>query len=261
MATQSWGGGVSGDWDTAGNWTSAKPGNNDTVLFPASTTRAVSSGQTDENAIDVDTLWFQEGFNANVGSSGNELTISADLLKFEGGGQLWFKAGDTVVDLAVIRARPATSGITSVYLNGTGTTDYTDMRIQRGNVAIGSNLSTVTKLWVGPDTIVSIASGSTITDYRQSGGVVTCDSTLTNAEICAGTFNLDTVVTGTTFDVYGGIANILFGGTHPLINLYGGFVDFTRSGTLKTVTTMNVYGGDYKYNELVTFTNPVNDYR
>ena len=116
MANQYWGGGVSGDWDTAGNWTSAKPGNNDNVIFPASTTQAITSGQTDENAIDVDLLWFQEGFDANVGSSGNELYISADKLIYEGGGQLWFKAGDTVCDLVIIKARPATSGITSVNL-------------------------------------------------------------------------------------------------------------------------------------------------
>lgn len=261
MATQAWGGGVSGSWDTAGNWTSAKPGNNDTVLFPASTTQAITSGHTDENAIDVDLLWVQEGFDQDIGASGSELYISADLLKFEGGGRLFFKAGDTVTDLAIIKARAASSGITSVVLNGTSTTDYTDVRIQRGKVSVGANLSTMASLRVGGDSDVTIAAGSTITDYAQYAGSVTNNSTLTNAVICDGIFNQDTVVTGTTFDVYGGQVNILTTGTHPLINIYGGFVDFTRSANLKTVTTLNVFGGDYKTNELVTFTNQPNNYR
>ena len=264
MATQYWGGGVSGAWTTAGNWTSAVPVDDDTVIFPATSTQAVTSAHTAENDVDVDLLWFQEGFDASIGSSGSELYISADKLIFEGGGQLWLKAGDTICDLVIIKARPATSGITSVYLNGTGTTDYTDIRIQRGNVAIGATLqgaaAAVPSLWVGGDSIVSVAAGSTFTTYRQNGGTVTCHSTLTGAVICGGVFNQDTVVTGTTFDVYGGAVNILTAGTHPLINLYGGFVDFTRSGNLKTVTALNVYGGDYKTNALVTHT-AINDYR
>jgi hypothetical protein len=258
MATKTWDSG-DGAYDTG--FGGGQPASNDTVIYPASNTQAVTSQHTDENAVDCDLIWWQQGYDANIGSSGNELYTSADKLIFEGGGQLWFKAGDTVCDLTIIKARPATSAITSVNLNGTGTTDYTDVRIQRGNVAIGASLSTMTSLWIGRDTIVSIAAGTTITDYRQSGGSVTCHSTLTNAEIQGGTFNLDTVVTGTAFDVRGGLVNILFGGTHPLINVYDGMLDLTQSGSLKTVTTLNMWGGDYKTNALVTFTNPVNDYR
>jgi len=264
MATQAWGGGT-GAWGTAGNWTSAVPLSNDTVLLPASTTQGVTSGQTTQNAVDPDLIWVQEGANYDIGSSGSELYISADLLKFEGGGKLFFKAGDTGVDLAIIKARAATSGITSVTLNGTGTTDYDAIHIQRGIVALGSTMVGVTgapiiTLTVGGDSSVTVGAGSTYTNYTQYGGTVTNNSTFTNTRIWGGTFNQDTAVTGTLFDVYGGTANILFGGTHPTINVYGGMVDFTRSASLKTITTLNMFGGSYKTNQLVTITT-LNDYR
>jgi len=265
MATEIWNGTTSGNWDTAGNWVTIKPAANDNVSFPASATQDITSGCDNENGIDVDELWIQEGANYNLGTVSVPVYISADLLKFEGGGSKFYKAGDTGCDLAIIKARPASSGITSVTLNGTGTTDYTDIRIQQGKVTVGPTLDAVAtgdvpSLRVMGDSEVTVSAGSTFTNYQQGGGVVTNHSTLTNAVICNGTFNQDTVVTGTTLDIWGGVVNILIAGTHPLINLYGGFLDLTRTSALKTVSVLNVYGGDYKTNGRVTLS-AVNDYR
>ena len=230
-------------------------------IFPASILQGVTSAHTAQNAVAPAMIWFQEGFNANIGSSGSELYTSPVILRFEGGGELWFKAGDDAVTNTIIRARPASSALVSANLNGTGTTDYTNVIIQRGNVAIGGSLSTMASLAIMAESVVSMAAGSTVTLLEMLGGTFNNNATVTTAEVSGGVLNQETAVITTELRVKGGQVNLLFGDTYPLINQYGGFVDFTRSSDVKIVTTMNIYGGDYKYNALTTFTNPVNDYR
>lgn len=264
MADQFWGGGTSDNWDTGGNWTSAKPVAADTVVAPASTTRSILTGLNDENAIALTKMWVQEGYNGNIGASGTELYITTALMKFEGSGQLFWKAGDAVSALAIIKARPATSGITSVTLSGTGTTDFTAIHVQQGKVDIGAGLSTLALLTVNGDSIVALGSGTTVTDMRHNAGTMTANSVGVTTVICGGIFNLDTVITGTTFEVWGGQVNLMFGGTYSNeINIHGGVVDFTRSAQLKTVNDINIFGGDLKINDNVTLgsATAVKDYR
>jgi len=265
MATQIWQGST-GVWDTGGNWSgAAKPGANDTAIFPASNTQAVTSGHTDENGVDVDLLWIQEGYDAAIGGSGSELYISADKVVHEGGGALWLKAGDTVTDEVIINATSASAGMTNATLNGTGTTDYTAITVLRGNVTIGGTLSNVTTLTIGKrtnpvgDAIVTQSSGSTVVTVWQYGGSYTTDSAITTCNLINGVINQDTATT-TTLNQFGGTFNYLFGGTITTVNLYGGLFDPTRSGVAKTISTLNVYGGTYRDNALTTYT-AINDYR
>ncbi len=264
MANQFFGGGVSDNWDTAGNWTSAKPGAADTVVVPASTTRSILTGLNDENAVKLAKMWVQEGYNGNIGASGTELFISADLMKFEGSGQLFWKAGDDVSALAIIKARPATAGLTSVTLSGTGGTDFTAIHVQQGKVDIGAGLDTLALLTVNGDSIVSLGSGTTVTDMRHNAGTMTANSVGATTIICGGIFNLDTVISPATFEVWGGVVNLMFGGTYSnTIDIHGGLVDFTRSAQLKTVDSINIFGGDLKINDNVTLgsATAIKDYR
>jgi len=265
MATQIWAA-SDGVWDTGANWSGAsKPGANDTVIFPANSTQAVTSGHTDENGVDVDLLWIQEGYNAAIGGSGSELYMSADKIIHEGGGALWFKAGDTVTDEVIINAQSSSSGMTNATLNGTGTTDYTAITILRGKVALGATLSTLTTLTIGSrtnaatDASVTMAAGSTATTVWQYGGTFANDSAITTLNLINGIINQDTA-TITTVNMFGGTLNFLFGGTITTVNQYGGLFDPTRSGVAKTITTLNIYGGEYRRNALTTYTT-VNDYR
>lgn len=264
MADQFWGGATSGDWNTAGNWTSAVPVSTDTVVVPASTIQSITTGLDDENAVALTKMWVQEGFNGDIGSSGTELFITTALMKFEGSGKLFWKAGDAVSALAIIKARPATSGITSVTLSGTGTTDFTDIHVQQGRVVIGAGLSTVTNLTVNGDSDVTLGSGTTITDMRLNIGTLTADSVGATTIIHGGVFNLNTVISPATFEVWGGQANLMFGGTYTnIIDIYGGVVDFTRSAQLKTVNAINIFGGDLVINDNVTLgsATAIKDYR
>lgn len=264
MPNQFWGGGTSDNWDTGGNWTSAKPVAADTVVCPASTIRSILTGLNDENGVALTKMWVQEGYTGDIGSSGTELFITTALMKFEGSGKLFWKAGDAVSALAIIKARPATSGITSVTLSGTGTTDFTDIHVQQGRVVIGAGLSTITNLTVNGDSDVTLGSGTTITDMRHNAGTITANSVGVTTVICGGIFNLDTVITGTTFEVWGGQVNLMFGGTYSnTINIHGGMVDFTRSAQLKTVDDINIFDGDYKINDNVTLgsATAIKDYR
>jgi len=256
-----WNGSASGDYDAAGNWVTASPTSGD-VIYPASTTQGVTSGCDNENAHDYDTMWIQEGANYDLGSAGTPMYMSADLLKFEGGGKLFFKGGDVVTDLVVIKARPATANITSVTLTDGGTHGFTAICVQQGNVSIGASLTdTITTLTVMGQSIVTLGASNVVTTYTQTGGTVTASTAPAESRIYGGVFNLDTAVLGAGgIDIYGGIVNILTTGTHPLINLWGGYLDLTRSGNLKTVSVLNVYGGEYKTNKLVTLT-ALNDYR
>ena len=268
MATQIWQGST-GDWDTGGNWSgAAKPGNNDTVIFPASNEQAVTTGHTDENAIDPDLIHIQEGYDSDIGGSGSELYISGDLIRHEGGGALWLKAGDNAVDEIVINTQPAAAGATNATLIGTGTTDYSKIVVLRGRVTLGANMAEAgagMTLIVGKrnnvtgDAIVTAGSGTTYLVVRQYGGTLTNESAITTLEMTNGVLSQDTA-TITTVNMTGGVLNYLFGGTIATVNLYGGLFDPTRSGVAKTVTTLNVYGGEYRDNSLTTYTT-INDYR
>lgn len=231
----------------------------DRGIFPASNTQAVLSNHDDHNAVDAALIWFQEGFNANIGSGGSELFTSAGIVRYEGGGQLFLKAGDNRINLTIIRARAASAGITSVTLIGTGTTDYEDIIVQRGNVSLGGSMADIASLTIMRDSIVSLASGTTAVLLEMTGGTFNSNGAITTADICGGVLNQDTAVIGTELRMKAGTVNLLFGGTYPLINQYGGHIDLTRSSDVKIITEWNIYGGTYAINELTTAT--INDYR
>lgn len=263
MATHIWDS-TDGAYNTG--FAATKPGANDTSIYPASNNQAVLSEHTDENGVDQDLIWIQEGFSPDIGANGSELFTSADKLIHEGSGALWFKAGDALCDEVIINTQAATSGITNATLIGTDTTDYDKITILRGRVTLGANLSSdLTRLTIGrrtnplSDAFVTMGAGSVVPTLLQYAGTLNNESAITTAYLTNGTLTQDTA-TITTVYMTGGTLLYLFGGTIAEVNVYGGLFDPTRSGRQKTITVLNMFGGNYADNALTTY-GTINDYR
>jgi len=206
MAETRWTGASSGSWTTAGNWSAGVPdgsgGSYDPVVFPASSTQAVTADHTAQNAVDMSALYLQRGFNADIGSAGNELYISAGNVYHFGGGALHLKAGDAAVDDVYIDAEPASGTTLSASLVGTGTTDFTNIHLIRGVTTISSTVTTITLLEVGQrssvgDVTLTKSGTATITTMDMWSGVVTNNGVITTLLMGGGTLTQLTSAAGT----------------------------------------------------------------
>lgn len=237
MAETIWTGATDGDWDDNSNWSGNKPdgsgGSHDPVTFPASSSQAVTTGHTNENAVDCSTILIQPGFDASIGSAGNELYISTGNLYHYGGGELHLKAGDNRVNDVYIDANPASSTTLSASLVGTGTTDFENINLVRGVVTIGSATTDIARLSVGRRT------GASDVSLTNSGTM-----TITSMDMWSGTAVNNGAVT--TLLMSGGTLTHLTSAV-TTVKQFGGRINW---GSTSNVTTLYLYGGtfDARYN-------------
>lgn len=238
MATKTWISTSSGDWNTAGNWDGGVPAPGDVVII-RSGTAAITTNITGLGATTLALLYIEPGYTNNIGGSGNDLTISATKVTHLGSGQLWMEDGTgptvhTVIDCA--------SPSTVVNLGGAS---FSNVYVLRGTVTIDATC-TATNLYVhyhdnpGSDANVTILAGAgTCTLYRQTGGVVVSENTLATCDLIGGRLTKQGSTTITTLNQNGGecIYNVATG-TIGTCHGQGGRLDLTRSGGVKTITTL-----------------------
>ncbi len=258
MAVRTWNS-SDGDWDAAGSWTGGLPGGSDAALL--NSTKANQAVTTDVTGIaTLDELIVHPGYLAAIGGSGNEVTCSVNTVRYFGGGELWLKDAAGTTDDVLIRAATP-SGIVNL-----GGATMSRVYLERGTVTIAADMGAVALLSVGhvdtraTDVNLTITSGAgTVTDYQQSGGIVSSPNILTRAEVTGGTLRQTGTAAITTLAVGpGGVVNYESTGTITLFVVQpGGFLDLGEQAL--TVTRGIVHrGGVLKYDTgLVTFTNPL----
>lgn len=245
--------GTDGNYDSVPNWNGGKPsGGTDDVVVPATTIQAIVSGADDENAVDLNTIYVERGHNQDVASSGAPWFVSTDQLIHEGGGTLYFKAGNTKIDLAVINATPVTASGKSASLTGvSAAAAWGNITIVRGIVDIEGVDFTIDRLWVGsiasPATDVTLdlkSADGLITLMFVNGGVVRLNRPVTTLIVCSGRVEIDDYVPVTVHQS-GGVVEYKTPssvGDITEYNLGGGLLDLTRSFVAKGITTLNVFG-------------------
>lgn len=242
--------GTTGDYDTGANWNPDKPSvATDDVIVPASTTQAITTGADNENAVDLNSIYIERGHNQDVATSGAPWYIGSDLLVHEGGGTLYFKAGDSFVDDVIINATPATAGAKSASLTGvTSVNSYDRIKVVRGDVDIEAIDFTIDELLVGyvgsqaSDVRVDCKSvNGTITDCHVYGGLLILNRPVTRLVVTGGRVVIDDYDPTTVYQ-YGGVVEYMNAGTIGTYNLGGGTLDLTKSYDAKTITTLNLFG-------------------
>jgi hypothetical protein len=260
-----------GDWDTGSNWSdTAKPDATDDIVIPATTTQAITSNCDNENAIDCVSILIQAGHNQDIGSSGVPLYISTGELIHNGGGTLYFKAGDAKIDRTVIDASPSAAGTKSASLTGdAAAADYGEIQVVRGDVDIEGVTFTIDLLMVG-----AVGSGSTIkldvkaangaiTDMHVASGLVYLNRPVTRLTVAGGRVIIDNYKPTTVYQT-GGVVEYKTPTSVGDITTYylkGGFLDLTQSYWPKGITTLIVDGSArYLKDRNTTITNE-EDYR
>jgi len=259
--------GSTGVYTASANWSDgAKPDATDAVVIPANVTQGIVSACDGENAIDCVSILIQEGHNQDVGSSGTQDVgssgtpwyISTGELVHNGGGTLYFKAGDTKIDRTVINATAGSAGVLAASLTGdAAAADFGDIHIVRGNVDIEAVTFTIDTLIVGsvgsPGTDVKVdlkAANGAITTMVVGGGLVYLNRPVTTLYVAGGRVIIDNYKPTTVHQTGGTVEykTPTSVGDITLYNCMGGFLDLTQSYWPKGITTL-VLGGSSRIRE------------
>lgn len=272
MATQIWNGtvGVNGDGDDALNWTSAVPGEGDTVIFPSNVTQDLNVN-ADFSAADGTNfvkVIIQAGVTYDLGADGAPFACTADLLIDRGGGATYFKTrddiassitdeiriekapgaifqidGDEITSIKIMSGRVTIKGSftaanTCNVIMSYRTTSSTDATL---NIIDGTNPIDQLDMWAGT---VDTARAVTILNQRNGLFTMTGSSGMTTATVTGGhvIFKADTTTTNlhltdATFDM----SEITDELTVAAANLYSG-ARFIYDPNLVTVTVQTQFG-------------------
>lgn len=252
MPTRVWQG-TDGDWDTAGNWSTATiPLTNDTVILPAGNSYSLTT-TLNQAAVDLDLLEIDAGYTGQVGASGTPLKIDADLVKHYGRGTLYYESDGAVTDWFIVNSM---SNALAAYLDGDQITKIT---VQSGFVELAATLGTgaiTTTLEVGgsisgTDVIIHPKSASPssaiVTTLHQTGGTVRSTGVITTANVSGGMLKQDTYGIA-TLNVFPG-GRVVYNSSEDngiliAANVFeGGILDLSGTAYRKTITTLTLHHG------------------
>ena len=229
------------------NWLGSPPAANGRVYFISDNSGSGTGPNTDMatlTAIDVDLIEIREGYTEDIGGVGNDFDMSADKIFNRGAGKLWWKDGGGITDW-IIADSTAASPTTSI-MNVTG--DKTvRLTVLRGGVTVDAN-GTVDNVEIGRresgahDAHLTITAGASMINAKQYAGVTTSSAAMTLLDMCNGRWTQDTA-TITTLNIYGGNFIFKFAGIIGTVNHYGGTIDVTQGGGVKTFTNYYKYPG------------------
>ena len=253
MANGHWTNGAADrDIGTAGNWSGgATPGANESAYFIADVANTNSqypnTGMADLTAIDLNLLQILDGYAQPIGGSSNHFTITADKIVHNGSGTLWWKDGTAaaVSDALVVetgRGNPVSESIIHCQIGNAAT--LSDLFALRGKAVVESG-STVTNITVGRlnhtilDAFCTIDAGATISTLVEvMGGLLRSDSAIPTLKAFGGTTWQGTAAFTTLYVFPGARVNLTFGGTvATTVHHFGGVIDGTKGGGLKTIGT------------------------
>lgn len=248
MATRTWYGGTSGDFNTAGNWVEgAVPVGADDIVFDRGARNLDTN--LDQSALTFASVSFRKSYTGQAGNSVStpfKFGCSGKLL-IEGGGSRLYLSGGTIVT-TIMRGAGADYG-REVHLAGTLTT----VIFQRGLLYLESG--TTTTMVVDPLNdpsnpgagCVLYAITPTITTCNQFGGnvIMTSTGTITTLENAGGLTQVDTG-TLTTCNIRGASSKVDWRSSTAAITtlrVYKGLFDASQGAAARTITSSEVHQG------------------
>ncbi len=244
MAFDLWQAAGLGDMSDSGSYsTGAVPSvSNGSLVFPAGVNQAATTNMAQLTAIDFDLILVEPGFTANIGGSGNHMDTSADLVKFYGSGEFWYKDGGGTTDLMIIQAA---AGSTVVGLTGSV---ITHLVCNRGMITVDGSAGDIVDLEVGyvnsPSdvTLTLTANGANVTGKTTvMGGNITSHTTITDLRLYGGTWTQDTAKI--TEAHIGAGATLIHKDNTTIDEVHafpGSFADFTQVQVDSTTTTLTI---------------------
>lgn len=258
-----WTGAVSGNWETAGNWTDPTdtgPPNTDaskdTLIFlktatvgPTENVDRTQDG-TAQNGLNPLVVYVEKGATYDIGAAGAPLMIRPDKFIYRGNGTLFYQSAGTTGSTGDMIIN-SDNNINAAQLDDDGTVGFARIAVAKGNVTLAAGMLSVSKLNIGfrnsptSDAVVAIgASGNDVTLCSVAGG------TLTSAMNIATLFQTGGLVTVTagspvTIVVAGGkyVYNVA-GGSISQLHAMGGIADIIASeATLKTIVRLFKFPG------------------
>ncbi|MCH8851609.1 MAG: hypothetical protein IID41_03040 [Planctomycetes bacterium] len=248
-------------------WTTSSSWSDDNV--PLDTFEAILTDVRTSNAMLGETVtsatWPDKilitAYSGNIGDSGTHLVFddaagseTLDELRIERAtGKIYLDFIQSAGSNTVIDTHVNVTGTASDQVNLGGAAAYTNIHLLRGRTNLGMT-GTVSDLFVAHsttsrDVFCNIASGATITNIRQGGGVIVSASTnnMTGIWVQSGG---GTQLTGsaTIDDYFIHAGNLRIDGSGSLLTItnlyiYGGIVDLTQTGNLRALTNVFVWPG------------------
>jgi len=253
MANTIWTGASSTNFGTAGNWTNGVPTSANPGIFGSANVGNCTTGM-DQGALDIAGLIVHSGYTGQIGSSGDPLKLSTNLLWYEGAGGLYFASDANGIanktDEVFIKAAHANVPV-EIDSNSADAGQVDNIHIVRGNVTLAANITGIDRMTVGyvnnllGDARVTLAASSTaLTLLNMTGGQVQSDVPITNAVVDGGVLDHQEGQ-GITNAYVNANGRLLYGSTSTMSFAEiggGGLIDLTQDGGAKTITTCVLTG-------------------
>ena len=193
--------------------------------------------------MDVNSIYVGPGYTLNIAGTGAHFDISADKVHYQGStGKLWLKDGAGTTDCVVVDSTDA-NPLAHDCVSLAGDT-FTRLLVLRGlctiesgctctNIIVGSRNAGVTE-----SKLVVNSGADAPTTAQQWAGIVSCNANPTTLTMFGGTWTQEqggAVITNIV--MFGGRLILNHGGTYASVLHYGGIIDCTQKGGLKTFTT------------------------
>jgi len=212
------------------------------ILAEYAAATALSVNPAAHTAVDVNSIYVGPGYTLNIAGTGSHFDISADKVHYQGSvGKLWLKDGAGTTDRVVVDSTDS-NPLSHDCVSLAGAT-FTRLLVLRGMCTIEASC-TVTNILVGSRTpgvieskLVINTSAGAPTTAQQWSGVVSSNANPTTLTMFGGTWTQEqggAVITNII--MYGGRLNLNHGGTYADVQHYGGIIDCTQKGGLKTFT-------------------------
>jgi hypothetical protein len=188
-------------------------------------------------------IYVTRNFRANIGSASSplkaEVNTGASLFHYNaGGGRCYYTPTGNTALCVTLRC----VGMGTMTLLGTGT--ITNLEQKSGSVIVGVNVTPTNVRCAGGDMLIDDPAGTNPTTIwvGGTGRLRTLRGFTTLNLLDQGAVTIDVGTdTPTTINVYGGSLDISQSGTITTLNLYGGDAAQIRLSRILTITTVNVW--------------------
>lgn len=274
MASPSWLGTTSTNWDVDANWTpGTKPADTDTAIFNYLAQARVAG--SDQSTIELAALRIDSTYTYTFGDNGTPLIVDATLV------DIGLPSGSSTAGTHSGRINLKLPDVAStITVHGTKTssedTGKEPVRIWTGananklyvkgssRVGIATDLVTNTAQFseiacLSTQAYVNVASGTTLTKWRQTAGTGNLYCAMTTLQQDGGivsTFGSGAITTANVR----GVANLNSTGTITALNVQsGGHANLLDTAAARTVTTITlVKGAKLSFDpNVITVTNPI----
>lgn len=234
-------------YTNAANWVgAAAPTANDNIYFQ----HAGTLDGSDQSATELDDIHILPECTGTIGSPDTYLQLdqgTSNAMYFAGGGTSYIDLGTAGSALVrVDRTKAARNNKAGLYLRNV-TNAITTLQVQGGVVRLdGETASTVTTANVSVGATLIIGEGATIATVNNNGGVVLIEGAITSLYNTGGVATFNGTDAATLVQVTGGTVLCNTSGTITTATVDAGTLDFSGSRLSRTVTTLNVNGGNVK---------------